>query len=424
MAALAPGYAPRTFAGALLALIVGLLGVADARTAQGPMFAHAAAETQLYDALEQLGGAGLTQAILRVEELIAAHPNFRLAHLVHADLLMARAGRPAGAGDAPGESARLAELRAELRLRVIHHRQHPAPGLVPRYLLRLRQPQGNAIVVDAGGSRAYLFETSQGVPRLAGDYYTTIGKHGTAKRREGDKKTPVGTYYITSHISGARLPDLYGWGAFPINYPNEWDVRLGRSGNGIWLHGVPAESYARAPLGSDGCLALANPEIADVARRVRPGATPVVIAETIEWVAPEVLREEAEDFLRQLEQWRRDWESGDVERYLAHYARAFWSDGMDRAAWGAQKRRINAGKKWIKVRLVDVGVLRDPANEPLMVVTFDQHYRSSNLASRAIKRQYWVSEDGRWRIAQEALAGRPPRALPESFPQRTRYAAD
>ena len=44
-------------------------------------------------------------------------------------------------------------------------------------------------------------------------------------------------------------------------------------------------------------------------------------------------------------------------------------------------------------------------------------HRSSNLSQKARKRQYWVQEDGRWRIAYEAAVGRPVLRLPESFPR-------
>ncbi|MGH8705469.1 MAG: L,D-transpeptidase Cds6 family protein, partial [Burkholderiales bacterium] len=77
----------------------------------------------------------------------------------------------------------------------------------------------------------------------------------------------------------------------------------------------------------------------------------------------------------------------------------------------------NATKSWIKVSLANLSVFRDPGRHALMVVTFDQHYRSSNLAQKSRKRQYWVIEEGRWKIAYEAPVGRPVLALPESYPR-------
>ena len=383
---------------------------------------HAAAETQLGRALNLAGSGRWNEAVAEIEGLVAKYPNFRLAHLVHGDLLLAKAGSVHGANAPAPVTDRLRELRAELVWRLRHHLQLPAEGSIPRYLLRLDATQSHAIVVDTTWHRAYVFENAGGIPKLVRDYYTTIGKHGVSKQREGDKRTPIGAYHVVAHIPGSKLPDLYGWGAFPIDYPNEWDRRQGRTGNGIWIHGVPAETYARAPRASDGCVALANPEIEDLAARVQPGLTPVVIADGIEWLAPDVWRSESEAFIRQLEAWRHDWESLNETRYLAHYARSFATAGMDRNAWAARKRRANEPKLWVRIELGAVSVLRSPDKEPVIVASFDQYYRSNTLSSRSRKRQYWVVEDGRWKIAHEAVVGRGSTGLPDSFPDRRRYA--
>ena len=39
-----------------------------------------------------------------------------------------------------------------------------------------------------------------------------------------------------------------------------------------------------------------------------------------------------------------------------------------------------------------------------MVVNFEQDYRRSNLSNQMNKRQYWIKEDGRWRILYEGGA--------------------
>ena len=51
--------------------------------------------------------------------------------------------------------------------------------------------------------------------------------------------------------------------------------------------------------------------------------------------------------------------------------------------------------------------------------TFDQDYRSNNLSQRTRKRQYWVIEDGRWKIAYEAPVKGARLILPESFPGKS-----
>jgi len=377
------------------------------------------AEARFGRVLDDISSGKLPAALEEMSRLAERYPNWRLAHLVHGDLLLARTAAIAGFGnkaDTTGE--RLQDLRAEAQVRLRALRDPPPPGAIPRYLLQLDPAQRNAIVVDAGRSRVYVYANAGGTPRLVQDFYSTLGKNGIDKLRQGDRRTPLGVYQVTAAIPGSKLPDLYGWGAFPISYPNAWDRMAGRTGSGIWLHGVPSDTYARAPRASDGCVALANADIAELATRVQVGVTPVIITDRIEWTTPEARREEREAFMGQLEAWRHDWESLDAGRYLAHYAREFRSDGMDIAAWSAHKRRVNASKGWIKVSLDNVSVFRSPGQKALMVVSFDQDYRSSNLDKRTRKRQYWIMDRGRWRIAYEAPVGAAPIAFPDSFPRQ------
>ena len=379
------------------------------------------ADAQFKRVLENVRHGRLGAALEESDRLIARHPTFRLAHLVRGDLLLARARPITGFGNTGhATNGRLDELRTEAALRLRAYSDRPSSHLVPRYLVQFDPGQRHAIIVDSSRARIYVYENASGTPRLVEDFYATLGKLGVAKDREGDKKTPLGVYHVVSRIPGSKLPDLYGWGAFPINYPNEWDRMRGRTGYGIWLHGVPSDIYARAPQASDGCVALANPDIEELAKRVQVGATPVIIAERVEWVAPEALRAERDAFMRQLEAWIADWQSLDPERYLEHYARGFRSDGMDLAGWKAHKQRVNGAKSWMKVSLTNVSVFRSPGKQGPIVVTFDQDYRSSNLAQKSRKRQYWVEEGGRWKIAYEAPVGKALVALPESFKRASR----
>ena len=379
------------------------------------------ADAQLKSVLEKVGDGRLGIALAEVDRVIERYPNFRLAHLVRGDLLLARAKPIATLGNTGHASAeRVGELRAEALARLRAYNEHPPADLVPRYLLQLDAAQKRVVIVDSTRSRVYVYENTQGTPRLVGDYYTSLGKNGIEKLREGDKKTPLGVYHVTSSIPGAKLPDLYGWGALPINYPNEWDKRLGKTGYGIWLHGVPSDTYARAPWTSDGCIALANPDIEELAKSVQAGVTPVIIAERVEWMTPQAWRAERDAFMRVVEEWRKDWEDRATGRYLTHYARDFRADGMDLAAWSAHKRRVNAQKAWIKVSLANVSVFRSPGKQDLIAVTFDQDYRSDNLAQKTRKRQYWVSEQGRWKIAYEAPVRDSAVTMPYSFREAQR----
>jgi murein L,D-transpeptidase YafK len=345
-------------------------------------------------------------ALKRVDSLIADYPNFRLAYLVRGDLLLARARPLETFGNVlkTVPEGRVADLREEALARLRAQRQRPADDRLPRYVLQLNKDQKNALVVDARRSRLYVYANEGGTPKLIADYYVTIGKNGIEKTREGDQKTPVGVYHVTANLPRKKLTDFYGAGAFPISYPNEWDRRQGRSGHGIWLHGVPSNVYSRAPRASDGCIVLANPDLESVSQRLQIGLTPVIIADEVEWVDRSALETERAGLAAEIEHWRADWQSRDSTRYLAHYSQRFSSGKENLAAWSAHKRKVNASKSWIKVNLGRVAMLRYPHESDVVVVTFDQDYKSNGLSNVMKKRQYWMKEDGRWKILYEGAA--------------------
>ncbi|MGE5639980.1 MAG: L,D-transpeptidase family protein [Clostridia bacterium] len=348
----------------------------------------------------------LDVAMRRVDALIRDYPNFRLAHLVRGDLLLARA-RPLQTFGNVAKTVpqdKIEDLRQEALVRLRAHRQRPTEDRLPRVLLQMQPEQKHAILVDSRRSRLYVFENDGGRPRLIADYYVTLGKNGVEKTREGDQKTPVGVYHVTANLPRQKLTDFYGAGAFPINYPNEWDKRQGRNGHGIWLHGVPSATYSRPPRASDGCIVLANPDLESVGRGVQIGLTPVIIADEIEWADAADVRKERDSLAAEIERWRVDWESRDTARYLSHYSSQFKSGGQDAAAWGAHKRKVNAGRKWIKVGIRDVSMFRYPREGDFVVVDFEQDYRSDGLSNAMRKRQYWVKEGATWKIIYEGAA--------------------
>jgi murein L,D-transpeptidase YafK len=382
-----------------LALLVLALAFCGAAAAATP-------EDRLSTVFEAIEANKLDVALKRVDALIADYPNFRLAHLVRGDLLLARARPLLTFGNVvktvPQE--RVDGLREEALARLRAARQRPGEDRLPRYVLQLHTEQKHALVVDSRRSRLYVYANDGGKPKLIADYYVTLGKNGIDKTREGDQKTPVGVYHVTANLPRRKLTDFYGAGAFPINYPNEWDRRQGRNGHGIWLHGVPSDVYSRPPRASDGCIVLANPDLESLGQRLQIGLTPVIIADEIEWTDRAALEGERAGLAAAVEQWRADWQSRDTERYLAHYSQRFASSGQDFAAWAAHKRKVNAGKSWIKVNLSRVAMLRYPHERDVVVVTFEQDYRSNGLSNVMKKRQYWVKEGARWKILYEGAA--------------------
>ncbi|MDH4275598.1 MAG: L,D-transpeptidase family protein [Gammaproteobacteria bacterium] len=363
-------------------------------------------EQPLLHALSDVQAQNLEGALTTVEALVNKDPAFRLAQLVYADLLLAKAHTAAqlGAeGGAPHDG--IADLMAEAKARWQHPRSHDTAPMLPAFLVALPPDQPTALVVDASASRLYVFENQQGTPVLVSDFYVSIGKNGAEKQVEGDKKTPLGVYYVTEHLAAGTLPPYYGVGAFPLNYPNEWDRHLGKTGSGIWLHGNPLKSYSRPPQASDGCVTLSNLDFKELQSYIHIGKTPVVIAPEVNWVAAEEIHRWRAELNGQLQKWTQDWASRDTDRYLAHYAPDFFSPDKDYRQWQDYKRAVNAQKRFIEVSVDRVGMMLYPEQQTLMQVEFEQSYRSDQLSSRSSKRQWWRKErDGQWRIVYEGPA--------------------
>lgn len=385
-----------------------LLAGVSLTTAAAPnpaRYSDAGPEPQLARIFEQIEQNHLDVALQQVEALLKTYPNFRLAHLIKGDLLLARSRQIKAFGNnvnAPQD--KLTDLRDEaiVRLKAVHEK--PPANFVPRYLLQMQPDQKYAIVVDMKKSRLYLYQNEKGTPRFVADYYISHGKLGTDKVREGDKKTPVGVYHVTGSLSRQKLGDFYGPGAFPISYPNEWDKRNGRNGHGIWLHGTPSDTFSRPPMASNGCVVLANQDLDAISKNLQIGLTPVIISDSIEWLSLDDWQAERTALKKQIEQWRADWESLNVDRYLGHYSKKFLGDGQNLAQWSAHKRQVAGGKTWIKVSADNLSMFRNPGKEEIVVVTFEQNYRSNNLSNVMKKRQYWQKDGGLWKIVDEGAA--------------------
>ena len=360
------------------------------------------ADRQLANSLLAVSQSRMPEALSTVDQLTQQLPNFRLAQLVKGDLLLARAHPLQTLGNtASARNTELEQLRDEARQRVRAATETLPNDKVPAYLLTLDDSYRHALVVDASRSRLYVYENRAGMPLRVADFYVTIGKAGAGKQREGDNRTPIGIYTISSFKSPRELTDFYGSGAFTLSYPNEWDTRQGRNGHGIWIHGSPSNTYSRAPRASEGCVVLANDDLSRLGQYVQTGQTPVIIAEQVEWVDHDVLDSRRNDLAEAIDQWRKDWESLDTGRLLRHYSASFRNGDQDLQSFAANKYKVNSSKSWIKVGLNKVSLMLYPERPDFALVSFVQEYQSSNLSDRTPKRQFWSRENGHWKIIHE-----------------------
>ena len=211
-------------------------------------------------------------------------------------------------------------------------------------------------------------------------------------------------YFITSRLDPATLKDFYGAGALPINYPNPLDQVRGKTGSGIWLHGTPPDQFSRAPLATDGCVALANPDLERILRTVEPRSTPVVIAKQLQWVQAHSVQAERNSFEAVLNAWSAAKSEGNMNRLLGFYAPDFQSyKKKPLSEWATVLQAESQALKGRPVHLKDKAYLRWTDSADTMVVTFGEVAEGARTGP--IKRQYWTRRGQQWQIFFEGVIG-------------------
>ncbi len=272
-------------------------------------------------------------------------------------------------------------------------------NLQPATILDLPAKDKYLLVAEMETGRLYAFEKNNGMRlKKVAEYPISIGKQGYDKRIEGDAKTPIGVYRVTSYLSDAQLDDFYGRAAFPLNYPNAWDRLNGYTGSGIWLHGEPTDKKTEPLRDSDGCIVLSNEDIFKVQKYLDVGYTKVVSVPKVEWKDSQEIAQSRSEITKAIDEWRKDWMSKSHNRYLSNYSREFNDSEKNYAQWDHYKKRVNGSKRFIKVKLSDTGLYAYPGQDNLVMAEFCQDYRSSNFRSKGWKRQLWKKERGEWKI--------------------------
>lgn len=233
------------------------------------------------------------EAVGKAVEAASIEPRSRLAHWLRAQSVLALSGSAPRIGKLDQDI--LDEARARLYA--------PPEGWLPKNILKLSSDQRlspHTILVDLSVSRIYIFKNAPSGPVLVEQFYTTLGLEGAPKRQEGDRKTPIGVYRILKEIDNPRPDGFLGHKAYTLDYPNPEDRKAGRTGSGIWIHGVPDDVHVRPPKASDGCLAISNDDMLRLRRFIQFGRTWIVIAPRVQWAAPDEWAQHAKPVLQRL----------------------------------------------------------------------------------------------------------------------------
>ena len=275
-------------------------------------------------------------------------------------------------------------------------------GQVPAYLLQLPESVSTVLIAETNKSTLHRYVVTQQGTKLDDESYMSVGQNGVGKMRAWDRRTPLGIYFINEQLDTSKLHDQYGPTAFPLDYPNVWDHLLGRSGDGIWIHGVAAGGDRRPPLDTDGCIALPNDELLAVADLLTPLLTPVIITRDIKWISPQESASIRRRLQSVLDDWAGSYLSGDLHRYLNLYGEDFQYRGMSKDEWSVYRLRTIGKAQVREFYLDDVLLLADPEEAGLYLSRFRQTITDATHKVVTIKRLYWrESADGKLRIVAE-----------------------
>jgi murein L,D-transpeptidase YafK len=269
---------------------------------------------------------------------------------------------------------------------------------VPAVLLKWPEKgSAYAIIVDKSSQKVFVYHRDNPFEPVR-TFDCSTGENEGPKSARGDRKTPEGIYFFTHTIEKKDLAPIYGTLAIPLNYPNFIDQKEGRGGYGIWFHGT---NKPLKPRDTNGCIALENGDIDELASYITLNDTPAIICSTLEMVDPEKVMKEARAFRDLIERWKTAWEEKDINTYSSFYSSRFSGAGKDWAGWLEYKRRV--AKKYSSID-VDIENLRIMKSGGLVVATFRQKYSARGFHSMGDKTLFLQQNSKAWKIVGETFS--------------------
>ncbi len=265
---------------------------------------------------------------------------------------------------------------------------------LPASLIRLPESVKTVFIAETSTSEFHRFLRSDNDIIYGESTYMSIGEDGPGKQRSGDKRTPLGVYFVTEQLDTSELHEKYGVTAFPLDYPNAWDRHVNRDGDGIWVHGVYPGGGQRPARDTDGCIALPNQDLSMLAADFKDNVTPVLVTRIVDWgkaTANDALRSELED---RIAEWVDSKTNGDLYTYLSLYSEDFGRWEMDKAQWSSFKLQTLARREASKATFSELLLLGYPDEAKLYLSRFRLRVVEGSRETVSTIRLYWHREAG------------------------------
>lgn len=254
-------------------------------------------------------------------------------------------------------------------------------------------------VANKKDSTLILYEKKGPVLEQRYSLDSLMGSKQGDKMVEGDLKTPIGAYDLTSRLT--KLDQFYGPLAYVTSYPNIYDRVQGKTGSGIWIHGLPFNGDRE--INTRGCIAINNDRITEIDKMINHKKAVLI---TADGSLQEMSKAQAAILLSDLFEWRDAWEKNDLQTYLNFYDTADFRrfDKMDFRGFKTFKQRIFDKRevKTIDFSNINISPYPNEKGEALFRIAFYEKYSASGGHRFEGNKELYVRlRDGKMQIIAE-----------------------
>ncbi len=291
-----------------------------------------------------------------------------------------------------------------------------AKGLIPDSLLSFPlQNPGYILLVEKYTQKAYLYQSTN-VDCPLKVYPCSTGENKGPKSDMNDKRTPEGIYFVTNLFKEKELSSIYGARAFPIDYPNPRDRKLGRKGYGIWIHGT---TETLKPRDTNGCIVFSNEDIIELSKYIGGINTPIIITQQIDFIEKKKLQQNRAEIRGFIMDWLEAWKEGHIDLYMSFYCKEFAAKGKNWYQWRDYKRRLSRKYGKIDIKIDNLQILKE---DGIILAMFGQVYKSNGFFSLGQKRLYLKKRGPEWKIIDEFFKKK--KELAQEVPSRLQREKD
>jgi murein L,D-transpeptidase YafK len=217
------------------------------------------------------------------------------------------------------------------------------------------------------------------------------------KLKEGDLKTPLGVFSFTKKLT--KLDPFYGPLALVTSYPNAFDKSKGKTGSGIWVHGVP-ENEKRDPF-TKGCIALDNKNLQELNSKINYKDSVLIIKDKNNL---NLKQNDISNILTELFLWKKAWQESDLIKYLSFYSVEFKrANGTGLNIFKAYKKRVFSKneKKHIVFSKINIIPYPNDLNKNMYKVTLFEKYKTKSYKFIGNKELYIEIKNDKIKILYE-----------------------